>query len=152
MTSTGRANRPETRDGWRQRRTSQTSAARRAATRVRMKWLVGISTLPAAAASQPVVPHASIKVCATQADRWQQGQLHVDSCDLAASAVQADSWPQGRKRTAEVAALLLGGQLVLKVHASGACLDHGLQVHRECVNSGRPSITTYRAEHSADAV
>lgn len=95
-------------------RTSQTSAARRAATRVRMKWLVGISTLPAAAASQPA--HAA---CCT-----------LLAFPLTDSSLQhrVENRQQGRRHTAEVAALLLGGQLVLKVHAGGACLDHSLQI------------------------
>jgi hypothetical protein len=95
-------------------RTSLTSAARRAATRVRMKWLVGISTLLAAHANQPA--HAACWTLLASPLTYSSLQHRVETRQ------------QGRRCTSKVAALLLGGQLVLEVHASGACLNHGLQI------------------------
>ena len=44
------------------------------------------------------------------------------------------------QRTAQVAALLLGGQLVLEVHARSAGLDHGLRQTRHIRMLGRDKL------------
>lgn len=129
--------------------TSATSAARRAATSVRMKWLVGISTLPAAEDSSRDSGSCSEDDGAALSAGMQMASccckmrlLHGTKPGKHGTAGAATrcverccTWQQSKRRTAEVAALLLGGQLVLEVHAGRASLDHGLSMEHSRISA-----------------